>query len=95
MNSTFEPEIRIAWHTHPLGQTLHVLDGIGLIGVRNEEVNVIKPGDTIWIPPNEEHWHGATAKNTMVHIAIQEALNENVAIWLEKVTDADYIYLSD
>ncbi len=91
----FEPGARTAWHTHPLGQTLHVMSGIGLIGLRNETPQLIKNGDTIWIPPNEEHWHGATAKNTMVHIAIQEALNENVAIWLEKVTDADYIYLSD
>jgi len=71
------------------------VSGIGLIGLRNETPHLIKNGDTIWIPPNEEHWHGATAKNTMVHIAIQEALNENVAIWLEKVTDADYIYFSD
>ena len=91
----FEPGARTAWHTHPLGQTLHVMSGIGLIGLRNETPQLIKNGDTIWIPPNEEHWHGATAKNTMVHIAIQEALNENVAIWLEKVTDADYIYLAD
>ena len=91
----FEPGARTAWHTHPLGQTLHIVSGIGLIGLRNETPQLIKNGDTIWIPPNEEHWHGATAKNTMVHIAIQEALNENVAIWLEKVTDADYIYFSD
>ena len=87
---TFTPRSRTAWHTHPLGQTLHVLDGIGLIGVRNEEVNVIKPGDTIWIPPNEEHWHGATANNMMVHLALQESLDGKTANWLEQVSEQDY-----
>ena len=87
---TFTPGSRTAWHTHPLGQTLHVLDGIGLIGVRNEEVNVIKPGDTIWIPPNEEHWHGATANNMMVHLALQESLDGKTANWLEQVSEQDY-----
>jgi quercetin dioxygenase-like cupin family protein len=66
------------------------LDGIGLIGVRNEEVNVIKPGDTIWIPPNEEHWHGATANNMMVHLALQESLDGKTANWLEQVSEQDY-----
>ncbi len=91
----FEPGARTAWHTHPLGQTLHVVSGIGLIGLRNKSPELIKNGDTVWIPPNEEHWHGATKKNAMVHIAIQEALNDNVAIWLEKVTEEDYTSLLD
>ena len=91
----FEPGARTAWHTHPLGQTLHVVSGIGLIGLRNKSPELIKNGDTVWIPPNEEHWHGATEKNAMVHIAIQEALNDNVVTWLEKVTEEDYTSLSD
>ena len=91
----FEPGARTAWHTHPLGQTLHVVSGIGLIGLRNKSPELIKNGDTVWIPPNEEHWHGATEKNAMVHIAIQEALNDNVATWLEKVTEEEYTSVSD
>ena len=88
---TFEPSSRTAWHTNPLGQTLYVRSGKGLIGLRNQKPNIINAGDTIWIPPGEEHWHGATATNIMTHIAIQEALNGQVADWLEKVTDDDYL----
>ena len=84
---SFEPGARTAWHTHPLGQTLHVINGIGLMGLRNEAPQLIKAGDTVWIPPGEEHWHGASAANSMTHIAIQEALNGSVATWLEKVSD--------
>ena len=91
----FEPGARTAWHTHPLGQTLHVVSGIGLIGLRKEQPKKINAGDTVWIPPGEEHWHGATAVNSMIHIAIQESLNERVAEWLEKVSDADYSLTSD
>ena len=87
---SFEPEARTAWHTHPLGQTLYVISGIGLIGLRNEAPQLIKAGDTVWIPPGEEHWHGASAANSMTHIAIQEALNGSVATWLEKVSDREY-----
>ena len=87
---TFDPSSRTAWHTHPLGQTLHVVSGIGLVGVRNKPPQIIKTGDTVWIPPDEEHWHGATADSSMVHIAIQEALNGRVADWLEKVSHHDY-----
>ena len=87
---SFEPEARTAWHTHPLGQTLHVINGIGLIGLRNEAPQLIKAGDTVWIPPGEEHWHGASATNSMTHIAIQEALDSSVADWLDKVSDDEY-----
>ena len=59
---TFEPGARTAWHTHPLGQTLHVLSGVGLIGTRDGAVEEIHAGDTVWISPNEEHWHGATLR---------------------------------
>ena len=87
---TFLPGSRTNWHTHPLGQTLYVLEGIGLIGIRKKAVNIIKPGDTVWIPPLEEHWHGATVDNTMVHLAIQESLDGKTADWLEKVSESDY-----
>tara|TARA_Y100001968_G_C18953580_1_gene524319 strand:- start:34 stop:429 length:396 start_codon:yes stop_codon:yes gene_type:complete len=89
---TFSPGARTAWHSHPLGQTLHVIQGLGLIGVRNNKVNIIKPGDSIWIPPNEEHWHGATGENVMIHIAMQESLNGKTADWLEKVTESEYCF---
>ena len=86
----FEPGARTAWHTHPLGQTLYIINGTGLIGLRNEAPQLVKAGDTVWIPPDEEHWHGASAANSMTHIAIQEALNGSVAEWLEKVSDDQY-----
>ncbi len=92
---SFEPAARTAWHTHPLGQTLHVISGIGLMGLRNETPQFIKAGDTVWIPPGEEHWHGASAANSMMHIAIQEALNGSVATWLEKVSDEEYVFTAD
>ena len=88
----FEPGARTAWHTHPLGQTLYILSGTGLIGLRNKTPQLIKSGDTVWIPPGEEHWHGASATNSMTHIAIQEALNGSIAEWLEKVTKEDYFF---
>ena len=88
---SFDPGARTAWHTHPLGQTLHVISGIGLIGLRNKAPRLIRAGDTVWIPPHEEHWHGASATNSMTHIAIQEALNGSVAKWLEKVSDDQYL----
>ena len=86
---SFDPGARTAWHTHPLGQTLYVISGVGLMGLRNEAPQLIKAGDTVWIPPGEEHWHGASATNSMMHIAIQEALNGSVATWLEKVSDGE------
>ena len=87
---TFSPGSRTAWHTHPLGQTLHVEVGIGLLGDRSGEVRIIKSGDTIWIPPDQEHWHGATSDNLMIHLAMQECLNGQTANWLEKVTEVEY-----
>jgi len=90
LNVSFEPGARTAWHTHPLGQTLYVVTGNGLVGLRNEAPKIIKAGDTVWIPPGEEHWHGASASNAMTHIAIQEALDGRVAEWLEQVSDRYY-----
>ena len=91
----FEPGARTAWHTHPLGQTLYVLSGVGLVGLRNIAPQTINAGDTVWIPPGEEHWHGASATNSMTHIAIQEELNGSVAEWLEKVSDEQYAHKSN
>jgi len=87
---TFEPGARTVWHTHPLGQTLHVLSGVGLVGLRGTAPRVIRAGNTVWIPPGEEHWHGATADTIMCHLAIQESLDGSVANWLDHVTDQDY-----
>lgn len=88
---SFEPGARTAWHTHPLGQTLHVLQGKGLIAMRNEAPREMRAGDTIWIPPGVEHWHGATPDCGMVHLALQEEVDESAADWLEHVSDADYL----
>jgi quercetin dioxygenase-like cupin family protein len=86
----FEPGARTAWHTHPLGQTLHVLSGVGLVQAKGGPIRQIRAGDTVWIPPGEKHWHGATASNGMVHLAIQESLDGSHVVWMEKVTDAEY-----
>ncbi len=87
---TFEPGARTAWHTHPLGQTLIVTAGCGLVKCEGEPAKVIRPGDVVQCPPNEKHWHGAMAETAMTHIAIQEALDGTPVHWLEKVTDEEY-----
>jgi len=86
----FAPGARTAWHTHPLGQTLHVTQGAGLVCVRGEAAQTIRAGDTVWIPANVEHWHGAGPDTTMTHIAMQEMQDGSAATWLEHVSDADY-----
>lgn len=92
---SFEAGARTAWHTHPLGQTLFILSGLGLIGLRHQNPKFMKPGDSIWIPPHEEHWHGAAPDSSMVHIAIQEALKGQVTEWLEHVSDENYLRMPD
>jgi quercetin dioxygenase-like cupin family protein len=87
---SFEPGARTAWHTHPLGQTLHVLIGVGRFQSWGGPVREIRPGDTIWIDPGEKHWHGAAPTTGMVHIALQEHLNGEHVVWLEKVSDEQY-----
>ena len=72
---TFEPGARTAWHTHPLGQTLIVTSGRGWVQAWGGPVEEIHPGDVVWFPPGEKHWHGATPTTAMAHIAIQEALD--------------------
>ena len=87
---TFEPGARTAWHTHPLGQTLIVTDGLGLVQREDGPVEEIRPGDVVWFPPNEKHWHGASPATAMTHIAIQESLDGRAVDWMEKVTDEQY-----
>jgi quercetin dioxygenase-like cupin family protein len=87
---TFEPGARTAWHTHPLGQTLIVTAGAGWVQREGGPRENIYPGDVVWFPPGEKHWHGATATNAMTHIAIQEALDGKVVDWMEHVDDQQY-----
>ena len=89
-NVTFEPGARTAWHTHPLGQTLIVISGLGWAQSEGGPIEEIRSGDVVWFSPNEKHWHGATPTVAMTHIAIQEALDGKVVDWMEKVSDAEY-----
>ena len=87
---TFEPGARTAWHTRPLGQTLIVTSGLGRAQCWEGPIEEIRPGDFVWFPPGEKHWHGATPSTTMTHIAIQEALDGIVVDWMEHVSDEQY-----
>ncbi len=87
---TFEPAARTMWHTHPLGQTIIITSGLGWVQREGGSVEEVRPGDVVWFPPGEKHWHGATPKTAMTHIAIQEALNGKNVDWLEKVSDEQY-----
>ena len=87
---TFEPGARTAWHTHPLGQTLIVTAGFGRVQRWGGPLEEIRPGDVVWIPPGEKHWHGASSTTAMTHIAIHENLDGKVVDWLEHVTAAQY-----
>jgi len=88
---TFEAGARSAWHFHPLGQTLVVTQGCGWVQSEGQPKLEIRPGDVVWCPPNEKHWHGATDMTAMSHIAIQEAIDGKVVEWLNKVTDEEYM----
>ncbi len=88
---SFEPGARTAWHTHPLGQTIYVTDGVGLVQREGGPVQVVRPGDVVFFEPNERHWHGASPKVGMVHIAMQEARDGKHVDWAEHVTDAQYL----
>ena len=87
---TFEPGARTAWHTHPLGQTLIVTAGCGRAQRWGGPMEEIRPGDVIWFPPGEKHWHGAGPATAMTHIAIAENLDGKTADWMEKVSDEQY-----
>ena len=87
----FSPGGRTVWHSHPKGQTLYVTDGIGLVCRRGDAPIEIRPGDVVYIEPNEEHWHGATPDRFMSHVAMQEADQQGqVVTWLEPVTEEEY-----
>src|ERR1700761_4791038 len=87
---TFEPGARTMWHTHPLGQTIIITSGLGWAQCEGGPIEDIRPGDVVWFPPGEKHWHGATATTAMTHIAVTESLNGKNVDWLEKVSDEQY-----
>jgi len=87
---TFEPGARSAWHTHPLGQMLIVTSGCGLVQSAGGPVVKMRPGDVVWCPPGEKHWHGATSTTGMSHIALLETLDGKNVEWMEQVTDEEY-----
>jgi quercetin dioxygenase-like cupin family protein len=87
---TFEPGARTAWHTHPLGQTLIITSGLGWVQRDGGDIEEVRPGDVVWFPPDEKHWHGATPTTAMTHIAVQEQRDGKTVDWLEKVSDAQY-----
>ena len=87
---TFEPGARTAWHTHPLGQTLIVIFGCGRAQRWGGPIEEIRPGDVVWIPPGEKHWHGASPSTAMTHIAIQEQRDGKAVEWMEQVSDEQY-----
>jgi quercetin dioxygenase-like cupin family protein len=84
---TFEPGARTAWHTHPLGQHLIVTSGSGRAQRWGGPVEEIRPGDVVWFPPGEKHWHGAGPTTAMTHIAGQEQLGGKTVDWLEQVSE--------
>ncbi|MGQ3210517.1 (R)-mandelonitrile lyase [Shinella sp.] len=87
---TFEPGARTAWHTHPLGQLIIVTTGLGWAQHEGGPIEEIRPGDVVWFPPGEKHWHGATDRTAMTHVAIAESQDGSPVTWLEKVTDEQY-----
>ena len=90
-NVHFTPSARTAWHTHPLGQTIYVTEGIGLAQRRGGPAEVIRPGDRVLFEAGEEHWHGAAPDRLMVHLAINEGdADHDVVHWLTPVTDDEY-----
>ena len=87
----FTPGARTAWHTHPLGQTIYVTEGVGLCQRRGGPIEVIRPGDRVFFEPDEDHWHGAASGRFMVHLALNEVDAEHVAVhWGDKVADGEY-----
>lgn len=88
----FTPGARTAWHTHPFGQTIFVVEGVGRCQRRGGPIEEIRPGDRVYFEPGEEHWHGATPNRFMTHIAIQEADDSGSPVtWGEHVTDQEYL----
>lgn len=89
-NVTFEPGARTAWHTHLLGQTLIVTTGCGRVQNWGGQIEEIRPGDVVWCPPHEKHWHGAAPATSMTHISIVEQADGKSADWMEHVSDEQY-----
>ena len=87
---TFEPGARTAWHTHPVGQVLVIIQGLGRVRCEGGHVQEVRPGDVVRFPAGVRHWHGAAPHVAMTHMAIQESENGSPVAWLEKVSDADY-----
>jgi quercetin dioxygenase-like cupin family protein len=87
---TFEPGARTAWHTHPLGQTLIITAGLGWVQRDGGPIEEVRPGDVVWFPSGEKHWHGATPTTALTHIAVQESVDGKAVDWLEKVSDEQY-----
>jgi quercetin dioxygenase-like cupin family protein len=86
----FDPGARTHWHTHPLGQTFYVLSGVGIVQKEGEAARLIHPGDAVWVPPGEKHWHGAAPNHAMAHVAMHEALDGSFVTWAGLVTAAQY-----
>jgi len=86
----FAPGARTNWHTHPMGQTLYITDGVGRVQSRDGPVREIRGGDTVWIPAGEEHWHGAAPNRAMTHIAMQHKIEGRTADWLDAVAEGEY-----
>lgn len=87
---TFEPGARSAWHTHPAGQRLVVMSGVGLVQEWGKPVQEIRPGDVVRCPPGVKHWHGAKPDTAMTHLAVTGSVDGKNVEWMEKVSDADY-----
>jgi quercetin dioxygenase-like cupin family protein len=88
----FTPGARTAWHTHPLGQTIYVTEGVGLCQTRGAAIEVIRPGDRVFFAPDEDHWHGASPNRFMAHLALNEVDDDHAAAdWGEHVTDEEYL----
>lgn len=87
---TFEPGARSAWHTHPAGQRLVVMSGVGRTQEQGKPVQVIRPGDVVWCPPDVKHWHGAAPGTAMTHLAVTGTLDGRNVTWMEKVSDEQY-----
>ncbi|HEV7230505.1 MAG TPA: cupin domain-containing protein [Bacteroidia bacterium] len=88
---TFEPGARTAWHTHPFGQTLIVISGCGWVQREGGPKEIIRQGDVVYFEPEEKHWHGATSTTAMSHIAVQEKLNGSPVVWMEQVSDEQFL----
>ena len=93
-NVVFEPGARNNWHTHPGGQILIVTDGVGYYQEKGKKIQVIRKGDVITIPPDVEHWHGASHNSEFTHIAINTNSQKGVVVWLQRVTDDEYYALA-